>query len=340
MTLPMLTQFMATPPATHSRLAPVIDRAAGQVDDDLLGALLERRYQVRVDLGDFLGGVAGRAGSGDERGRDARPARPEHPQREQRRVEREPGPGQRDRLGEQLTEPGRVAERSQRHHGAFLIAAPPAQVRGHRAVGVAERGRVADRLGDPVPDLVPGTGRGGDGRRAGLAETIHDQHSRVAEPGRGIGVQAVRLVVESAAHAGVRKGFPQLLHAPEEPPVDDGEARSAREGAGAGQRAEQVPGTPCDAAEVAVAVEVVGHYVHVGGADPGVVQQPAHGRGRVVASVLDARETFFLRHAGQGTPADECGGGVMGEGAQAEYGRHAGATVHCRASLAARPASR
>ena len=27
MTLPMLTQFMATPPATHSRLAPVTDRA-------------------------------------------------------------------------------------------------------------------------------------------------------------------------------------------------------------------------------------------------------------------------------------------------------------------------
>jgi hypothetical protein len=73
-------------------------------------------------------------------------------------------------------------------------------------------------------------------------------------------------------HAGVREGFPQLLHARAEPPVDDGEARGAGQGAGAGHRAEQIPGASGDAAEVPAAVEVVGHYFHVGGADPGVVQ--------------------------------------------------------------------
>lgn len=90
--------------------------------------------------------------------------------------------------------------------------------------------------------------------------------------------------------------------------MDDGKARGARQRAGAGDRAEQVSGTPCDAAELAGAVEVVGHYVHVGGAGPGVVQQPAGGRGGVVAGVLYARETLFFRHAGKGTAADEGGG--------------------------------
>ena len=175
--LPMPTQFIATPPPTHSCPDPGHGlRAAGQVDHHLLGALLQRCREIRVDLGDLLVRVARRAGGGDESRGDTRPAMAEDPQREQGRVEREPGGRQRDRAGEQGAEPCRVAECGQGHDGAFFVAAPPAQVRGDGTVGVPERCGIADRLDDPVPYVATRASAGGaDGGRAGFAEAVDDQ---------------------------------------------------------------------------------------------------------------------------------------------------------------------
>ena len=85
--LPIPTQFIATPPPTHSRRDPGHRlRATRQVDHDLLGALLQGRRDIRVHLGHLLVRVARRAGGVDESRGDTGPAMAEDPQREQVRV--------------------------------------------------------------------------------------------------------------------------------------------------------------------------------------------------------------------------------------------------------------
>jgi hypothetical protein len=108
-----------------------------------------------------------------------------------------------DRLAHQGSEPGRVAGGGQGHHGALLVRASPAQMFGDRAVGVAERCRVAQR-----PPLVP-AGAVGGGNRRGLAfpQAVDHQHGGAVEPGGGEGVKPVRPVVQDRVDLRVREGL-------------------------------------------------------------------------------------------------------------------------------------
>ncbi len=197
----------------------------GQVEHHLLGAFLQRRGDVGVDLGHVFTGPARWASRLSESGGDPWPAVPQDPQWQQFRVQREPGPGEPDRPGEDTAEPGRVAERGQGHHCAFLVAAPPAKVLGDRPVGIAEGGRIADGLGHPVTDPAAfGTGVA-EGCRAGLAEAVGDQDGRLLIPGSRERVQAMGQVMAEAADRGIRERLLQRAHSLPIPAMDDREAR-------------------------------------------------------------------------------------------------------------------
>ena len=283
------------------------------MDHHLLGAFLQCGRQVGVYLADLLPRLPGRAGRLDERQGDPRPAVPQHPQREQARIQREPGSGERDGTGEDVAEPGRVTERGQRHHGAFLVATSPPQVRSDRAVCVAERRRVADGLGDPVADAMAVGTAVADGGGTGLAEAVGDEHGGFLVPGGGERVESVCPVMGDAADDRAWELLPKCPHPPPIAGVDDREAGCSRHCAWAGIRPQQIMDTAHRSGQVSVASEVIGDNFHVGSRQARLREQPRYGLSWIVAGVLDAGQAFLFHHPGEVPVHHEGGGGIMRE---------------------------
>ena len=139
--------------------------------------------------------------------------------------------------------------------------------------------------------------------------------------------------MRDAAHLAVREHAFQCLHALPVPAVDDGEARRAWQRPGPGRGPQQMAGSAGDAGQVTMPGEVVGDDIDISAGQASVREQPLHGRGGVLAGVLDPGQAFLLRHAGQLPASDQGSGGIVSERAQPEHCRPAVTRSHRCASL-------
>ncbi len=313
----MPTQFIATPPPTHSRRdaghAPGRGGPGGPSPARCVPAAPPRgRAWTWVDV---LAGGRGRAGRGGEagltRGQPCRSTRSGN----SAGSSANPVGGERDRLGEQAAEPGRVAERGQGHHRAFLVAAPPAQMLGDRAVGVAEA-----RPGSLIVSLIRYRTSAGEATWPGPMVVVQVSPRlstiRTAASSKPEAANAYRPWARWCGRRapGVREHALQDLHALPVPAVDDGEARRARQRPGPGRGPEQVTGHAGDAGQVAVPGEVVGDDVDVGAGQAGVARAATRtasaGYSRVCLTP-DRRSSSAMPVSA--SAGDQGGSGIVGE---------------------------
>ena len=265
-----------------------------------------------MDDGDRVARTAGRARLGGKLRRHPPCAWQEGARREVRRADREPGGRQRDRAGEQVTEPGGVAQRGQRHDGALLVLAPPAQVGGHRAVHVPQRRRIVER-GQGPQARPSGTAGQGDGGGLPLAETVDDQDRSLVPARRGERAQLVRAMMQHRHHACARKPAAQLPGPLPGPRSHPGKARRPRQRPAACRPRQRQPERRRDFRQVAARLEVIGDRPDIARCQAGLLQQPGHGAGRVLPGVLAPAEPLLLRQAHQCAVYQQGCCRVMGE---------------------------
>jgi hypothetical protein len=132
-------------------------------------------------------------------------------------------------------------------------------------------------------------------------------------------VHPVRTMVLHRADLCPWKACGQVSHSGAGPRCHAGEAANTRCHPVPARRVEQLAGNLGERTEVAVGLKVVAHRSDLFGYEVVVGQQPRDGPSGVLLRVFVPDEPFLLGESHQVPVHDQCGGRVVGVGAQSEH---------------------